>query len=1267
MANGRGQNNGTTNSSLSCDETQSIFDTDWDNQDQDLLEQNFFITSNDSNQNLNGNDYRPNSGNYDTALYDASTSTGDSQNHCTREDSHPSTNSLDELQDENVPEELQAASASKYRIVDPEHYFQVLQEIFRLHDINQRANCNFNHLIISRSRNNGIMSKVRVTCTRCNFVKWVNLYNDDADAMTLNESVVAATMFTGINFNNVEELFAGIDIPFMTPKAFKELREEQLLAYFEWAALKEMEDAGRQEREYAQAAGHIINGIPYIVVMLDGSWMNRSYRSSRHDSLSGMACIIGQRTGKVLYAGVHNKYCSLCSWYEKRNLQPREHHCFKTWGRDTSSGSMEQHIVVSGFKASIEMHNVMYKTLIADGDSSVYQMILDANPYEGVRVEKIECCNHLLRNFCTKLVELSKTRNLPFLPRGTVGRFRAMIKKSAFNFRKVIRKAVIDRSGQPDLREAEKAKLLQEDIMNMMDHMYGDHQNCARLGVNCDAAEAAKKTNHVPNLKKCGLYNLIKKAVDDLSCHSLSLIRNFTSNSVECFNNVIAKAIGGKRTNHGCRDSYYMRCLAAILMFNSKQGMTKLNQHNELTPFHEIVHLEEKRKAKVIENKKIIEKSGRKKRFVNSSNADYGENCKKPDVDADRFEQLCNALKEKLKTEAENRENIERRTVDQSKSEEWFIYKRERLTASFFGKVCNRRPSTRTCNTVKEILYPKTSKAKLAALEYGNRYESEAREELAKAIGEEIVPCGLFIDETLHYLGASPDGLVADDAIVEIKCPSSCENMELTDVWETKKNIRRIFSKNDLSQMNPNHVYYFQVQGQLHITGRSTCIFAIWTREELHYVYVKKDDNFWSTKMEPKLSRFYNDCLMPEIVDSRLIRLMPLREPAWAAQPPSREQNVPARRIDRVKRKHINDLCHLVGEMEPPRRRARIHSLSGENESDSREISPVPSNNSQDEHQDVDPQDAESQNVRTRRNWEQNISHPDDISPNDEESSDYADNNEEGTASDHLSCFSDYPDSDISFSCTDGEQDNDSENDQQQNERQQINHQRNDHQGNSEILGTEIYGRQLDHEQQKAFNEVLDAMNIDQVENSERVAGRVLSEGESLEDDAINLFINVLTYHLSKKNMSHIITHPIHYFIYPMLLSSIGGLNLDRDHLQIIGDSQSMHWCCLYYFEHKIFIYDSLRTEKDLSRREKLYLQVRYPRSNDIIFPRVTRQPPGSNACGVYAAAFATAAAFGEDPSQINFSQDELLMRNHFYSILRSGELSKFPTVENNA
>ena len=44
---------------------------------------------------------------------------------------------------------------------------------------------------------------------------------------------------------------------------------------------------------------------------------------------------------------------------------------------------------------------------------------------------------------------------------------------------------------------------------------------------------------------------------------------------------------------------------------------------------------------------------------------------------------------------------------------------------------------------------------------------------------------------------------------------------------------------------------------------------------------VSRDDRFWVTEMEEKLSKFYEDCMLPEIIDSRYNRQQPIREPPY--------------------------------------------------------------------------------------------------------------------------------------------------------------------------------------------------------------------------------------------------------------------------------------------------------------------------------------------------------------------------------------------------
>ena len=64
----------------------------------------------------------------------------------------------------------------------------------------------------------------------------------------------------------------------------------------------------------------------------------------------------------------------------------------KCLDRNASSTSMESDAITEGFRTSIEMHGMIYRTLVADGDSNVYQSILNNNPYreQMKMVKKIE-------------------------------------------------------------------------------------------------------------------------------------------------------------------------------------------------------------------------------------------------------------------------------------------------------------------------------------------------------------------------------------------------------------------------------------------------------------------------------------------------------------------------------------------------------------------------------------------------------------------------------------------------------------------------------------------------------------------------------------------------------------------------------------------------------------------------------------------------------------------------------------------------------------
>ncbi|KAJ8895612.1 hypothetical protein PR048_000948, partial [Dryococelus australis] len=171
----------------------------------------------------------------------------------------------------------------------------------------------------------------------------------------------------------------------------------------------------------------------------------------------------------------------------------------------------------------------------------------------------------------------------------------------------------------------------------------------------------------------------------------------------------------------------------------------------------------------------------------------------------------------------ENRKAIEENTRGQSSYRERKEQRCKRITASFFGKICKMKPTTSCASKIKKIRY-NVFKGNLNS-SWDLEKEGEARSQYAEENNISVHACGLLEDEEFPYLGASPDGLIRDDAVLEVK------------------------------------FIYVHIQGFLHIPKREYCYF-VWS----------------STGMIHE--NFYFNCLS-EIIDSRHARKLAIREPKF--------------------------------------------------------------------------------------------------------------------------------------------------------------------------------------------------------------------------------------------------------------------------------------------------------------------------------------------------------------------------------------------------
>ena len=103
--------------------------------------------------------------------------------------------------------------------------------------------------------------------------------------------------------------------------------------------------------------------------------------------------------------------------------------------------------------------------------------------------------------------------------------------------------------------------------------------------------------------------------------------------------------------------------------------------------------------------------------------------------------------------------------------------------------------------------------------------------------------------------------------------------MSADDALQSIAILRNIYVDEKMTEINTFHKYYYEIQGQLHITNRQYCLLIINTPFSMKQIRIDKDDSFWNHYMEKKLLRFYNECILDELVDPRNTRKMKIRQP----------------------------------------------------------------------------------------------------------------------------------------------------------------------------------------------------------------------------------------------------------------------------------------------------------------------------------------------------------------------------------------------------
>lgn len=200
----------------------------------------------------------------------------------------------------------------------------------------------------------------------------------------------------------------------------------------------------------------------------------------------------------------------------------------------------------------------------------------------------------------------------------------------------------------------------------------------------------------------------------------------------------------------------------------------------------------------------------------------------------------------------------------EQRTDEWFQARLGKVTAS---KIADVMAKTRTGigaargNYAAQLMTERltgcvTETFTNAAMQWGTETEPRARAAYEFLTGLSVVETGFVDHPTITMSGASPDGLVGETGLVEIKCPNSATHFAT------------------LEGAGIDRKYLLQMQWQMACTGRQWCDFASYDprvpmKMQLHTERVERDNELIA-EIEAEVTGFLSE------IDERVANLRAL-------------------------------------------------------------------------------------------------------------------------------------------------------------------------------------------------------------------------------------------------------------------------------------------------------------------------------------------------------------------------------------------------------
>lgn len=149
----------------------------------------------------------------------------------------------------------------------------------------------------------------------------------------------------------------------------------------------------------------------------------------------------------------------------------------------------------------------------------------------------------------------------------------------------------------------------------------------------------------------------------------------------------------------------------------------------------------------------------------------------------------------------------------QQRTEEWFAARCGKVTASRMKDIIAKSDTAAYRNYQAEIISERLSGRPAESyssreMQRGTELEPKARAVYLLETGSDVSETGLIPHPSIANSGASPDGLVDSDGLLEIKCPNTATHIDF------------------LLHRQPKREYILQMQWQMACTGRLWCDFV---------------------------------------------------------------------------------------------------------------------------------------------------------------------------------------------------------------------------------------------------------------------------------------------------------------------------------------------------------------------------------------------------------------------------------------------------------